>query len=542
MSGCKRSFLDEVPLDRFTQQNLLVDSSGFEAAVAALYHAAREEYAVGGANFDYMNLGTDIVHWGRHDSRGFNDYTLLNPQSNYVDLYWNWGYKQMIRQCNLILSNLGKPSITMDNNAKVHFSGVAKFFRAYTYNILVNLYGGVPIVDKQITKPKFDFQRASKEKVLQFIKSDLLEAGKELPTVSDNSSNGRVTKAAAYHLLTEVYISLGMETGNTQYYDSAIITASHVISGDYGHYQLMAKRFGNLDRPGDVFSDLFWTNQQTRTSGNLEVIWSLKFESFIPGGESSAGGNNQIRLWEPEIEKIKTPNGISNINSDSMQRGIGVNTPTNYLKYYIWMNDSHDMRNSRYNIRRVFYYNNPADPQYFGKRIKVGKDNKGNLVVLREEGTPTGQVLDTIRRYYPWIRKFDGFPFNDNVTTGQTSNDIIVMRLAETYLLRAEAYFRKGDLVNAAKDINIVRKRANAHSISPNDVDIDLILDERARELVGEESRRLTLSRMGKLYERVKKYNSFCASTIRPFNKLWPIPQEVIDANVGAVIKQNPGY
>ncbi len=124
------------------------------------------------------------------------------------------------------------------------------------------------------------------------------------------------------------------------------------------------------------------------------------------------------------------------------------------------------------------------------------------------------------------------------------------MRVAETYLLRAEAYFRKGNLAKAAEDINVVRSRAHAVNIQSSDVTEDFILDERSRELVVEEPRLRTLIRMGRLVDRVMKYNSrpsvtngpSSGTTIRDFNKFWPIPQKVIDANTGADFKQNPGY
>ena len=539
--GCSESFLDEVPLDRFSPENLLVDEAGFGAAVVALYQAAREEHNIGGANFDYMNLGTDIVEWGRADNRGFKDYSLLNSQFDPVNGYWDWAYKNVIRQSNFILDNLDKPGLEINASQRASFSGQAKFFRAYAYTVLANLYGGVPIVDRQITEPKFDYQRATKEEVLQFIRQDLEDAAAALPPVAAES-NGRIYQAAAWHLLAEVYISLGMTTGNASYYDQAIAAASKVIDGQAGSYQLMAQRFGDLSRPGDVFSDLFWNNQQNRASGNMEVIWAWQFESFTLGGGTSGGGNNNVRFWAPEQERIRTPNGVSNIASDSLIRGIGVNSPTNYFKYDIWRLDPNDMRNSKYNIRREFYYNNPADAEYFGKKVRTARDASGRLVVAREDGSLTTQVLDTLRVWYPWIRKIDGAPFDDNVTSGKTSNDIIVMRLAETYLLRAEAYFRKGDLTNAAMDLNALRNRANALEISAGDVTIDFILDERVRELITEEPRRRTLQRMGVLYDRVTRYNPPSASTIQPFHELWPIPQKFIDSNTGAVIQQNPGY
>ena len=69
LSSCKDSFLDEIPLDRFSPEGLLIDSAGFETANSALYYSARQETTLGGVNFDYMNLGTDIFEWGRPDSR-----------------------------------------------------------------------------------------------------------------------------------------------------------------------------------------------------------------------------------------------------------------------------------------------------------------------------------------------------------------------------------------------------------------------------------------------------------------------------------------
>lgn len=539
--GCSDSFLDETPLDRFSPENLLKDEAGFEAAVVALYSASRQEHAVGGANFDYLNLGTDLIEWGRHDSRGFKDYTLLNSQHDAVEKYWSWAYTDMIRQSNLILDNLLNPELELSESARQSFSGQAKFFRAYAYRVLVNLYGGVPIVATQVSEPKFDFQRASKEEVLRFIQKDLEEAAGELPVV-ENESNGRIYKAAAYHLLAEIYISLAMETGDASFYDKAIAAASTVIDGEAGNYQIMTERFGDLSRPGDVFSDLFYTNQQNRASGNLEVIWSWQFESFTNGGGASSGGNNSPRLWLPTQDKIRSPNGLFNLTTDSLLRGIGVNALLNYVEYNIWKLDPDDMRNSRYNIRRDFYYNNPDDPEYFGKKILTARDAEGNLVVARQDGTPTDVVLDTIRDYYPWIRKVDGLAFDDDIVSGRSANDFIKMRLAETYLLRAEAYFRKGDAALAAEDINVLRDRAHALPISAGDVSIDFILDERARELIVEEPRRMTLSRMGVLYERVKRYNPSSATTIQPHNELWPIPQSVIDSNTGAVMEQNEGY
>jgi hypothetical protein len=115
-------------------------------------------------------------------------------------------------------------------------------------------------------------------------------------------------------------------------------------------------------------------------------------------------------------------------------------------------------------------------------------------------------------------------------------------RLSETYLLLAEAYLGMGDTQKAADAVNEVRKRSGAPTISASLMTMDFLLDERIRELAGEESRRFTLVRTGKLVERVKKYNDAIKDKIQDYHNLWPIPQSIIDANRDAEFPQNPGY
>jgi hypothetical protein len=132
------------------------------------------------------------------------------------------------------------------------------------------------------------------------------------------------------------------------------------------------------------------------------------------------------------------------------------------------------------------------------------------------------------------------------------------MRLGETYLLRAEARFRQGNTAGAADDINILRDRAfktarissgNADlgSVSAGDITIDFILDERARELIGEENRRMTLVRTGKLKDRIALNGDTTPADkiitgFQDYNVLLPIPLNEIRLNKDAELEQNPGY
>ena len=149
-----------------------------------------------------------------------------------------------------------------------------------------------------------------------------------------------------------------------------------------------------------------------------------------------------------------------------------------------------------------------------------------------------------MRNLYPYPRKVEGHPWVDNPASGRTIKDLYVYRLAETYLLRAEAYLRNEQPQLAADDINVLRTRANADPVASSDVTLDYILDERARELMYETPRRRTLIRMGVLVERVRNYGLLesARNTIQDYHNLWPIPQEAIDANFVAELQQNPGY
>lgn len=523
--SCRKGLLDEKPLSELSPDNTLTNVAGFQEYLNGLYWAAREQYTTP-EDGKFMTLyltywdGTDEADDAGAENVTYRNWaTYLVPQNPEVGYNWNWAYKQIISQANTVIEYANKPemiNVWTNDAQKNSIIAVAKFFRGYAYDFLADLYGGVPIVDSLSSTPRFDYVRSSRQDVYTFAMHDLQFAAQWLPMVAD--ADGKATSAAANHLLTEVYINLGQ-------YDSAIASASRVINS--GAYHLMTSRFGSqAGSPGDVFSDLFRDGNQNRASGNMESIFVLQFDQTAIGGGGSTNGNNEIRTFAPFLVHIKAPDGIPMIVTDSLGRGTGRIRPSNYSEYTIWDGDWGDMRNSQYNWRRVFYYNNPTSASF------------GQIV-----GTRTAQE-DTMRSLYAYTRKVEGAPWQGVNTSGRTAKDITIYRLAETYLFRAEAYLMKNDLQDAANDINTLRSRANAPLIQPSQVTIDFILDERARELWGEENRRATLSRLGKLVERVRKYALLDGSrnTVQDFNNLWPIPQPVIDANFGAKLEQNPGY
>jgi len=143
------------------------------------------------------------------------------------------------------------------------------------------------------------------------------------------------------------------------------------------------------------------------------------------------------------------------------------------------------------------------------------------------------------------VKKFDdpSAPFGEKTST----RDIILARLGETYLIAAEAYLQSGDPATALMRLNEVRRRAGAELAEQTDLDIDYILDERARELLGEYHRWFDLKRTGKLVERASAYHFLIEED--NFNGangelkiLRPIPQSAIDLNQNRDFQQNPAY
>jgi hypothetical protein len=512
---CNKSILDEHPTSFLSPETTLINNAGFQSAITSLHQGTRE--ILDGSYNQYWTIfyGTDIGSIGVRDAP-LRDYsTTLTPTFAGVDFFWEWGYLTMLPRANEIIVYAQKPNVTWASVAEKNaVIAEARFFRGYVLNFLTNLYGDIPIVDTIITSPKVDYHKSTRMEVLAFAEADLEFASQWLPLTE--SAPGRIVKNAADHLLTEVNISLGN-------YDKAIAAATSVITS--GRNQLMTQRFGTLkSQPGDVFSDMFKDGNQNRSSGNTENLWVVQFEFQTPGGLNASGGKPWLRTWGARYFDARDPNNASGmVLADSLGRGVSQMRPNNHVLYDIW-DDPNDIRTSAYNIRRKWYYNNPASAYY-------------------KQEVHYHPYLDTLYHIYPTFIKIEGLDLA-GVAAGRTFVDWAVMRLAETYLLRAEAYLRNGNPQKAADDINVVRARANAAPVTANKVDLDYILDERLRELIIEEPRRLTLSRMGKLVERTKKYNGFplTVSTIQAKNELFPIPQKFIDANLGFKIDQNPGY
>jgi hypothetical protein len=256
---------------------------------------------------------------------------------------------------------------------------------------------------------------------------------------------------------------------------------------------------------------------------------------------------------------------------------------TPYATKYIWT-DNTDLRHAPGNWMDMtdLVYNNPAiktsDPTWYGKKLQQYTAANVNQVFLNG-------ARDTIRAWFGWPH-YKVFIGSGPIALDKywspprgTNTDWYIFRLAETYLLRAEAYVWKGQTALAMADINQVRARAKAQLLTdPSKVNMGTILDERQRELYWEEPRKTELTRMAYIfaqtgipayngktynvasfstnnffYDRIMEKNDFYKNpavvtnsgnhfTISPYHVLWPIPQSEIDLNINGHINQNKGY
>lgn len=545
--GCD-DFLEEKPLDFYSPENSMVTTEHFQSLLNYLYNRVRRQlWEMDPDSRLAFYYATDFAHNSTdyYKPAKLNDYVnTMVPTSNIPKNIWNEVY-DVITNANVILNRIDQTDQVNDENKSV-IKGEAKFFRAYSYRMLAHLFGGVPLTLEEVTVPRRDYVRATREEVYKQTKQDLEDAVNLLPDI-ESVKDGKVNKQLALHLLTEINICLGL-------YDEAVKTASDVIN--HPELCLMTDRFGSRQaEEGDVYWDLYRLNNQNRTSGNKEGLWVLQYDYLNSGSTTSSnlGGYFIIPFYQNIMITAKNAAGedvattaFAGITDGMGGRGIGWVQPTKYFFEEIW--SGNDIRNSEYNIMHDVRINNSTSPAAGKWFVKDGYSKQA----------------DSIRQWYPiitkfsrmnnfpeefWLRDSNGNPlmtmFGEHLMSNSANSsykDEYLFRLAETYLLRAEAYLMKGDKASATADINVIRKRAHAEPAGADEVDIDYLLDERMRELYGEELRMLTLCRMGKLVERNRKYNPVTGKSIENHHNLWPIPYSEIERNTEAVIEQNPGY
>lgn len=239
--GCKKDFLDRNPKGQLTFDTYFETEDHAVWATNAIYQKFRTWEM---AAFPWIGI-TDIISDDADKGSTDNDGLYLLEIDNFtfdatnVAFSGAWaGHYQTIFRANLAIENI--PEIDMDETLKNRLIGEAKFLRAYTYFRLVQWFGDIPLITRQLNDDEyFTQERSPKEEVYDFIEQDLLDAIAVLPEKSEYAAKdlGRATKGAAKGILTKLYM-VKKDFANAEKYALEIINS--------GEYQLLERYADNF--------------------------------------------------------------------------------------------------------------------------------------------------------------------------------------------------------------------------------------------------------------------------------------------------------
>lgn len=542
--SCEK-FLEEELVSDVSASSYYTTASGFQDAVNATYSYTKFLYGPE-RGFTLATFGTDTYRNGADGGRkALNRYDGgLNPDQSYFRDYWNRSY-QGINQANAVINR--SKDLPIDDALKNARIAEVRFLRGLYYYVLVRTFGDVHLSLEETQGVEIEANRTSQSEIYsQAIIPDLEFAISNLPDEQDDY--GRATKPAAEFLLAE-----------------ALLTRSYKSFADGGDATRAESLFSNvINNYGfkllDNYADLWDINNQK----NEEIVFNIiNSKAQVDQGIDGEGHRGHLYfLMEYDVRPGMTRD-ITNGRPWKRFR------PTNFL-LDLW--DRNNDARYDHTFKHAWISNNAGNiPVWTSEEAAAGHVDAGLV------GQPKFAVGDTAifipgpgadakwdadrqakARYmvitrdeytlklFPSMNKWIDATRPDRQKT-QGQRDYVLMRLGNAHLLRAEARLKQGNSAGAAEDINLVRRRGawpgkeDAVVITGGDVTLDFILDERARELVGEGVRWYDLVRTGKLVERVRLHNEDGAPNVQDFHNFRPIPQTQIDRTQGGY-EQNCGY
>jgi hypothetical protein len=532
-SSCK-NLLDEKVVSQVGAE-YITTPAGFDAGVKAVYSSLRDFY--GRENgMDVTVFGTDTYTYGSDGTYKYmNQYTTqLDSRTQPIIDIWNAFYVG-ISTANAVIDQA--PNVTgLDEATKKRRVAEVKFLRAHHYFVLVQLYGAVPLVLTQSTTANKVATRTPVPDVYAAIVKDLESALPDLTATTPDY--GRVTKGACEHLLARVYLTKATsQAAAATDYDKAATYAQSVIK-NYT-YKLLPD-FGSvfLQGSGEINDEVIFATQYT-SDPTTNGVGNETHLYYVMEYDAQAGMKRDIALGRPFRRFRPTEYTLNTIFADRVN-------DSRYLKSF----------------RTVYYSNNPGTYTNLFDNSKTSITVQAGDTAIYLPGVEWTMAQRAKKKYqvlvpslyrpnlFPTLTKFLD-PLRPDLQYQPGSRDFLMFRLAETYLIAAEALFKQGKTAEALPFINAVRRRAAypgkeaAMTLTAGQLTMETIMQERARELLGEMFRWFDLKRWGVLIERVKLYNPDAAPNIKAGkHELRPIPQDQIDRTEGGItaFPQNPGY
>jgi len=586
-TGCQ-DFLTENSVSNVTTDSYIVNEAGFEDLVKACYPLTREMISFQ----DRINIGlngTDIFTQGGYDNAAITsvspfemyDVTLAASDGN-LSLFWDVLYRE-IGRTNTAIERANEITY-VDPAKKATRVSEAKFLRALSYFYLVQTWGDVPMPLTETTAPDKAVVKVASADIYTQILKDLTDAEAALPATA--TDYGRVTKGAAQFLLAKVYLTRGWNYnnslgGSSADFKTALTWADKVIVA----YPLVAQ-----------YKTLFPLHDENplkqyngvQNDRNSEVVFAVQYSAdvltYINDG-STDPGNCYHSQFGGSAETV--PGTLGRTSDYNRHLASAIATPAMY-RLFDPQKDSryaHDFVDAQYALKDAPNYGySLADPNlkisyvkgdtvaYFPawneivplekRGIDIGGKKKYTVITIADYGK---QQTSRLNGLTPLMWKFwqPGIQFGNGFGTF----DFDLFRSAEAYLIAAEAIVKGatgGTLGSAENYYNKVLDRAVGIGVDPkcakypedinsmetvsyrataSNISVDLILDESARELMGEFNRWWDLKRTGKLVERTKKMNPWAKKVgkLEAKHLVRPIPQTEIDRSQPS-ISQNAGY
>lgn len=537
LSGCE-NFLAEKSASSFTADFVYNTPEGLESGVVGLYNIQRsfwENMANNGSNPIVIDSKDDLtIPRGGEISNYGRMIQGTTPENSFVySDYWRLYYRIMDRANALIAS--AEKIQGMSDERKNKVLGEAKFFRANSVFILYKLFNNIYVTTEPTTPEtvqKVITGKSGEAEIFDLVKSDLAFAIANLPLKT--SEAGRLTQNMARHLKAEVALW-------QKDWQEAKAQAEAVINS--GAHSLLSST--GLVFKGDL--------------NHTETLWALQFKVLINGGANKVNFNLM-----PNYAELMPG---SKYTVEQGGRGFGWLTLNNYLRDLL-NEDPNDTRIKGAYYIQDYVYNDPAT-------LPAGKVIGEKIVhsTWKEFAPLAADRNAFFIRLNAGCKKY--FPDDGNPTVDTQTKNIMIARLAETYLYAAEANLMLGNIGTgndgpqsgtALGQLNAVRKRAGTAPL--NTLRLEDILDEQARELAFEGRRWYMLKRTGKLYSYIVDhagygkrgdlsaenaaghantpedpfpYRSDARTRMRPHMVNWAIPLSEMNL-LGKSYPQNEGY
>ena len=552
MTSCS-DFLDASNKSNVTAKQSFATKEGLNNLVNNAYQHLQNVYAAP-LFTSCFSAGTDMYADARNKmNEALNTYETLTPENTDIKNLYTYLYSG-IRAANSV--SYYAQTAQVDEKTKGQLVGEARVLAAYEYYLLVNNFGGVPIMKDFLTTADTGYPKSSAADVYAYIISELEDVISKnvLQASTATKGGGRISQETAKAILAKTYLSAAWDLNKQEYFSKAAALADEVIAG-----RKLTTPFADLwkaDGSGDDNAEFLWdveydlATANNTTSGGTE--WSGYYCNYLGGNEDNIKATTSS--YVPTLYTLHCfKKGDQRYDATFMKELPDINKGNAAgTGYWTWYKNGESLVGKPVTRYYSAWYETDAD---FEAWKAIDPANRANTYrIPMDSQSKEAQNMDgRDMEYYDNQQLVYGSSpckkFDDSKTAKTEKNtcyrDIHIITLPEMYLVAAEAYLKAGDNPKALARLNEVHQRAGLSALTGT-ITIDDILDENACENFGNEARWMDLRRTQTLVTRCTKYNHEMGDKAAQYigkKLLRPIPQAAIDANDQLTLAdQNPGY